>query len=411
MDTFIDSSWYWYRYLSPEKAGGPIDRALVERVDAGRPVHRRRRARGHAPAVRPRVDEDDARRRPGRAGRAVQAAVQPGPDPRPRRRADVEVARQHRRPRRPRRPLRRRHRPAVPDVHGPVGPGRAVEPDRDRWRPSLPEPASGRWPSTRTGASRATPIPARCRPARARPTRRPPIRAAAHRTLRDVTADYEAFHFNTMIAKLMELANTLFRYRGTVVAGTPAWDEAIRLLLLMLAPAAPHITEELWSRRLAAAGQPWVVDPHRRRGRRSIRRAVVESTREIPVQVNGKLRDKVVVAADASAADIEAAVLARDKIKAILDGRAPGPDRRGRRRQARQPRRPVTSDDAARVRPPPRCDRAGRRRHRASAAPDRARGLPRTPSRRSTRLTGCWPSAPADRCATSRSRSSRTRPT
>ena len=125
-----------------------------------------------------------------------------------------------------------------------------------------------------------------------------------------------------MIAKLMELANTLFRYRGTVVAGTPAWDEAIRLLLLMLAPAAPHITEELWSRRLAAAGsrgprstpQTWPeVDPT----------AVAESTREIPVQVNGKLRDKVVVAADASAADIEAAVLARDKIKAILDGRAP----------------------------------------------------------------------------------------
>ena len=40
--------------------------------------------------------------------------------------------------------------------------------------------------------------------------------AAAHRTLRDVTADYEAFRFNTMVAKLMELANTLFRYRGTV---------------------------------------------------------------------------------------------------------------------------------------------------------------------------------------------------
>ena len=90
----------------------------------------------------------------------------------------------------------------------------------------------------------------------------------------------------------------------------------------MLAPAAPHISEELWSRRLAAAGQPWssihtetwpTVDPA----------AVVETTREIPVQVNGKLRDKIVVAADASQADIEAAVLARDKIRAVLDGRSP----------------------------------------------------------------------------------------
>jgi leucyl-tRNA synthetase len=148
------------------------------------------------------------------------------------------------------------------------------------------------------------------------------LRSAAHRTLRDVTADYEAFHFNTMVAKLMELSNTLFRYRGTSVAGSPAWDETVRLLLLMLAPAAPHISEELWSRRLAAADEPWSsihtetwpsVDPA----------AVVETTREIPVQVNGKLRDRIVVAADASQADIEAAVLARDKIRAALDGRSP----------------------------------------------------------------------------------------
>src|SRR5438093_854255 len=83
------------------------------------------------------------------------------------------------------------------------------------------------------------------------------VRAAAHRTLRDATADYEAFHFNTMVAKLMELSNTLFRYRGSVVAGGAEWDEAVRLLLLMLAPAAPHIAEELWSRRLAARGEGW----------------------------------------------------------------------------------------------------------------------------------------------------------
>jgi leucyl-tRNA synthetase len=148
------------------------------------------------------------------------------------------------------------------------------------------------------------------------------LRSAAHKTLRDVTADYEGFRFNTMIAKLMELANTLFRYRGTAVAGGPEWDETIRLLLLMLAPSAPHVTEELWSRRLAEAGEDWssihtqswpAVDPN----------AVVESTREIPVQVNGKLRDKVVVPADATQGEIEAAVLGRERIRTILDGKAP----------------------------------------------------------------------------------------
>ena len=149
------------------------------------------------------------------------------------------------------------------------------------------------------------------------------IRAAAHRTLRDVTADYEAFHFNTMIAKLMELSNTLFRYRGTAVAGTPAWDEAIRLLLLMLAPAAPHITEELWSRRLAAAGAAVGLDPHadvaggRPDARSSNRPARSRSRSTASCATRSSCRPT------RRAADIEAAVLARDRIKAILDGRAP----------------------------------------------------------------------------------------
>jgi leucyl-tRNA synthetase len=148
------------------------------------------------------------------------------------------------------------------------------------------------------------------------------LRSAAHRTLRDVSADYEGFRFNTMIAKLMELANTLFRYRGTAIAGGPEWDEAIRLLLLMLAPAAPHISEELWSRRLTASGQAW-GSIHAERWPEVDATAVVETTREIPVQVNGKLRDKVTVAADASTAEIEAAVLGRERIKVLLDGRTP----------------------------------------------------------------------------------------
>jgi leucyl-tRNA synthetase len=148
------------------------------------------------------------------------------------------------------------------------------------------------------------------------------LRAAAHRTLREVTSDYEAFHFNTMVAKLMELSNTLYRYRGSVVAGGAEWDEAVRLLLLMLAPAAPHLTEELWSRRLADRAEPWssihtetwpVVD----------RSAVAESSREVPVQVNGKVRDRVTVPANADAAAIEQAALASAKVRAILAGRMP----------------------------------------------------------------------------------------
>ncbi|MFL5777647.1 MAG: class I tRNA ligase family protein, partial [Chloroflexota bacterium] len=148
------------------------------------------------------------------------------------------------------------------------------------------------------------------------------LRAAAHRTLRDVTADYEAFHFNTMVAKLMELSNTLMRYRGTPAAGTPEWDEAVRLLLLMLAPAAPHLAEELWGRRLAAAGVPW-SSIHAETWPTVDLAATAEATREVPVQVNGKLRDRVVVPADIDQAALEREVLGRERIATILGGRRP----------------------------------------------------------------------------------------
>ena len=148
------------------------------------------------------------------------------------------------------------------------------------------------------------------------------VRGAAHRTLRDVTADYEAFRFNTMVAKLMELSNTLFRYRGTALAGDAAWDEAVRLLMLMLAPAAPHITEELWARQAEAAGGEW-TSIHQSAWPVVDEAATAVSVREVPVQVNGKLRDRVIVAADATPAQIEAEVLASPKIRALLDGRTP----------------------------------------------------------------------------------------
>jgi leucyl-tRNA synthetase len=148
------------------------------------------------------------------------------------------------------------------------------------------------------------------------------LRAAAHRTLRVVSDEYAGLRFNTMVAHLMELSNLLLRYRGTEAAGTPAWDEAVRLLLLMLAPAAPHISEELWSRLAEARGEAW-TSIHTQRWPAVDEAAAAENEREVPVQVNGKLRDRVMVPVGISEAELETVVLARPKIAAILGGRAP----------------------------------------------------------------------------------------
>jgi leucyl-tRNA synthetase len=148
------------------------------------------------------------------------------------------------------------------------------------------------------------------------------LRTAAHRTLQSVTADHEGFRWNTMIAHLMELTNELMRHRGTAVAATADWDESVRLLLLMLAPLAPHIAEELWSRRLAAAGEAW-RSIHSERWPDFDQSVVVADTIELPVQVNGKLRDLVPMAVGLSQVEIEQIVLARDKVRAALAGKEP----------------------------------------------------------------------------------------
>jgi leucyl-tRNA synthetase len=118
----------------------------------------------------------------------------------------------------------------------------------------------------------------------------------------------------------MELTNLLMRYRGTEIAGGAAWDETIRLMLLMMAPIAPHISEELWSRRLTAAGGEW-RSIHAESWPKFDSELVAVDRIELPVQVNGKLRDLVPVATGLSQAEIESLVMARPKVRAYLEGK------------------------------------------------------------------------------------------
>jgi leucyl-tRNA synthetase len=146
------------------------------------------------------------------------------------------------------------------------------------------------------------------------------VLVGAHRALQGVTADHEGFRWNTIVAKLMELTNLLMRYRGTPAAGTPEWHEAVRLLLLMLAPVAPHIAEELWSRHRQTSGQPW-TSIHLERWPAFDPALVAAEQVEVPVQVNGKLRDKVLVAPGLTEAEVEAIVMAQPRVIANVEGK------------------------------------------------------------------------------------------
>jgi leucyl-tRNA synthetase len=140
------------------------------------------------------------------------------------------------------------------------------------------------------------------------------LRRVTHRAIEAVTDDLERFRFNTAVAKLMTYVGELAD-RSKDVRGTEAWTEAIRTLLLLLAPMAPHLVEELWAR----AGGPYSVhtqawpqvDPAL---------AAVDST-VVVVQVDGKVRDKLTVPIDADQASVLARATSSERVARLLDGR------------------------------------------------------------------------------------------
>ena len=135
--------------------------------------------------------------------------------------------------------------------------------------------------------------------------------ALLHRTIAGVTADYAALRFNTAIAKLIELTNHV----TAVAAGQPLPRAVIEPLVLMLAPVAPHIAEELWQRlghHTTLAYEPFpVADPT----------LLAVATVTLAVQVNGKVRARVEVPVDADEAAVRTAALAA--VDDDLGGRTP----------------------------------------------------------------------------------------
>lgn len=144
------------------------------------------------------------------------------------------------------------------------------------------------------------------------------LRRKVHQTLQKVTRDFQNFEFNTIVAALMELLNEMYKARDLGAAGTAEWREAQNIYLRMLAPICPHIAEELW---VEALGEPYSVHTQ------PWAQADVEAAREdeitLAVQVNGKVRERITVPADADEAAVTAAAQAAPTITALLQGRTP----------------------------------------------------------------------------------------
>jgi leucyl-tRNA synthetase len=143
------------------------------------------------------------------------------------------------------------------------------------------------------------------------------LKRKVHQTLRRVTRNFEQFEFNTIVSSLMELLNDMYAAREAGASGSPEWDEARELYLLMMAPVAPHITEELWSR----LGKPYSI--HQQDWPQVDEAAAREDVIELPVQINGKVRDRITVPLEADDEQVKAAVLASEAVRKFLEGRQP----------------------------------------------------------------------------------------
>jgi leucyl-tRNA synthetase len=146
------------------------------------------------------------------------------------------------------------------------------------------------------------------------------LRRKTHQTIAKITSDFEQLHLNTSVAALMELFNQIADFNADPAKASDAdvfaMKEAVESLVIMLTPFAPHIGEQLWEDLGHAGGllkevPRWpVADPELAR----------REELEIPIQVNGKLRSRVIAAPDVSEDELRSSALADERVQALIDG-------------------------------------------------------------------------------------------
>jgi len=147
------------------------------------------------------------------------------------------------------------------------------------------------------------------------------LRRKTHQTIAKITSDFTQLHLNTSVAALMELFNQILDFNADPATASAedvfAVREALESLVIMLTPFAPHVAEEMWESLGHTGGllkevPRWpVADPELARSEEL----------EIPIQVNGKLRSRVIAAPDVSEEDLRASALADERVRALIDGR------------------------------------------------------------------------------------------
>jgi leucyl-tRNA synthetase len=306
MDTFVDSSWYWFRYLDPLNDSLPFD---PERIKAWTPVDLYTGGIEHAilhllyarfftRVLRDfrLVDHDEPFLRLRNQGiilseegvkMSKSRGTQVNPDP-------------------------------IVAEHG-----------ADTMRLHLmflgPWDQGGPWNDRGlNGMSRflrrvydLVQVTADSEPAEIEVAERAAILRLTHRTIKRVTADLAEFQFNTQIAAMIELTNELMRHRDSELPRTPEWRFAVSTIVSLLAPSAPHLGEEMWEK----LGYPYSV--HTTPWPDFDESLTIDAVVEIAVQVNGKARDRIEVPNDASEELVRERALASERVQHHLGGRAP----------------------------------------------------------------------------------------